>query len=64
MFLFGPGVKAGVHGTQPSLTDLDQDNLKMTTDFRSVYTAILEKWLGVPAEPILGAKYPLLDCVV
>lgn len=63
MFLFGPGVKAGVHGTQPSLTDLDDDNLKMTTDFRCVYAAMLEKWLGVPSEPILEAKYPPLDCI-
>jgi uncharacterized protein (DUF1501 family) len=63
MFLFGPGVKAGVHGTQPSLTDLEDDNLKMTTDFRCVYAAMLEKWLGVPAEPILEAKYPPLDCI-
>jgi uncharacterized protein (DUF1501 family) len=64
MFLFGPGVKAGVHGTQPSLTDLDENgNLKTKTDFRTVYAAILEKWLGVPSEPILGGKFPLLDCV-
>ncbi len=64
MFLFGSGVKAGVHGTQPSLTDLDErGNLKMTTDFRSVYAAILEKWLKVPSEAVLGQKLPLMDCV-
>ena len=63
MFLFGPGVKAGVHGKQSSLTELDDDNLKMTVDFRSVYAAILEKWLNTPSEPILGKEYPLLDCV-
>ncbi len=63
MFLFGPGVKAGVHGKQPSLKELDDDNLKMEVDFRSVYAAILEKWLNTPSEPILGAKYPLVDCV-
>jgi len=64
MFLFGPGVKAGVHGTQPSLTDLDErGNLKMTTDFRSVYATILEKWLKVPGEAVLGQKQPLMDCL-
>ncbi|MCH8924359.1 MAG: DUF1501 domain-containing protein [Planctomycetes bacterium] len=63
MFLFGPGVKAGVHGKQPSLTELDNDNLKMEVDFRCVYAAILEKWLDAPSEPILGEKYPLVDCV-
>jgi uncharacterized protein (DUF1501 family) len=64
MFLFGPGVKAGVHSTQPSLKDLDErGNLKMTVDFRSVYAAILEKWLKVPTEVILGEKFQRLECI-
>ncbi len=64
MFLFGPGVKAGVHSEQPSLTDLDaQGNLKMTVDFRNIYAALLEKWLKIPTETILGEKFPLLDCI-
>jgi uncharacterized protein (DUF1501 family) len=64
MFLFGPMVKPGVHGKQPSLKELDANgNLTMQIDFRCVYAAILEKWLGVPSEPILGAKYPLVDCM-
>jgi uncharacterized protein (DUF1501 family) len=64
MFLFGPMVKPGVHGTQPSLKDLDENgNLKMVHDFRGVYAAILEKWLGTPSDVILGGTYPLLDCV-
>jgi len=76
MFLFGSGVKPGVHGTQPSLKDLEDysdiagkdnfhgsGNLKMHHDFRSVYRAILERWLDTPGEPILGADYPLLDCI-
>lgn len=71
MFLFGPMVKPGVHGTQPSLTDLDTPkgledgggNLKMQVDFRSVYAAILEKWLGVPSQGVLGGKYAAIDCI-
>ncbi|MDP7305164.1 MAG: DUF1501 domain-containing protein, partial [Pirellulaceae bacterium] len=64
MFLFGSGVKPGVHGKQPSLTDLDdRNNLKMQVDFRGVYASILEKWLGTPSEPILEKKYPPVDCI-
>lgn len=64
MFMFGPGVKAGVHSTQPSLTDLDErGNLKMATDFRNVYAGILDKWLTVPHEAILGEKFTALDCI-
>ncbi|MCC7087291.1 MAG: DUF1501 domain-containing protein [Pirellulales bacterium] len=64
MFMFGP-VKTGIHGAHPSLKDVfggGGDWLKPTTDFRSVYATAIEKWLGVPSEPVLG-KYPLIDCI-
>ena len=65
MFLIGPGVKAGIHGELPSLADadLDRGDLKHTVDFRSVYATVLEKWLGCPSEPVLGADFPLVDCL-
>ena len=46
MFLFGKHVKGGFYGRPPSLTDLDDGNLKMTTDFRSVYATMIKEWLG------------------
>ena len=48
MFLFGKHdrIKAGFYGRPPSLTDLDDGNLKMTTDFRSVYATAIKEWLG------------------
>lgn len=55
VFLAGPSVKGGVHGTQPSLTELDKGEPKMTTDFRAVYTATLADWLGLPTDGIGGA---------
>jgi uncharacterized protein (DUF1501 family) len=64
-FLFGPGLKPGIHGAHPSLTDLEGGgggSLKHTVDFRSVYATVLEKWLGISSEPVLG-KYPLLDLI-
>jgi uncharacterized protein (DUF1501 family) len=64
MFVMGGGVKSGVYGCQPSLTDLDErGNLKMAIDFRSVYATILEKFLSAPSEAILGGEYPLLDLI-
>lgn len=64
MFLFGPMVKPGVHGKQPSLTDLDENgNMKMQVDFRRVYAAILEKWLNTSSETVLGSKHELLECI-
>ncbi len=65
MFLLGPAVKAGIHGELPSLAaaDLDKGDLAWNTDFRSVYATVLEKWLHTGSRPILGAQFPLLDCI-
>jgi uncharacterized protein (DUF1501 family) len=54
MFLAGGGVKAGVHGTRPDLSDLDDGDLKFQIDFRSVYAAVLKDWLGADAKKVLG----------
>lgn len=64
MFLFGPGLKAGVHGKQPSLSELDKNNnLKMEVDCRRVYAAVLKKWLSAPDKAILGKEFAPVDCV-
>jgi uncharacterized protein (DUF1501 family) len=57
LFVAGGRVKSGLIGKHPSLTDLDEGDLKFTTDFRGVYAAVLEQWLGVASEPVLGAKF-------
>ena len=63
VFLAGPGVKAGLLGAYPSLTDLDDGDLKPAVDFRRVYATLLEGWLGLPSGPALGGTFeplPLL----
>lgn len=57
LFVAGGRVKTGLIGQHPSLTDLDEGDLNFTTDFRSVYAAVLEQWLGVASEPVLGGKF-------
>ena len=61
MFLVGGKVKPGIVGKHPSLTDIPMSNLQHHTDFRQVYAAVLEKWLGVDSKPILGGKYEPVD---
>jgi uncharacterized protein (DUF1501 family) len=63
LFMVGGGVQGGLHGTYPSLSDLDRGDLKFTTDFRSVYGSVLQGWMGAPADQILGTGYPLLSLV-
>lgn len=61
MFLFGPMVNAGVHGPNPSLTDLAQGDLKFRVDFRQVYAEILDRWLSAPSGTVLGNRYRHLN---
>ena len=62
MFIVSAG-KGGLYGAHPSLTDLDEGDLKFHTDFRSVYATLLEKWLDFSAEPVLGSPFPMMDFV-
>lgn len=57
MFVFGQGIKGGLYGSQPSLTDLTDGDLKHGIDFRSVYATILDKWLGADPQKILGRNF-------
>jgi uncharacterized protein (DUF1501 family) len=64
MFLVGGGVKPGVHGHHPSYEHFNpQGHFIPTHDFRSVYAAVLEKWLGAPSQPILGGKFEPVECI-
>ncbi|MEV1047196.1 DUF1501 domain-containing protein [Streptomyces sp. NPDC049916] len=53
VFVLGEPVKGGFYGEQPSLTDLTDDDLRTTTDFRDVYATLLRGVLGTEPEKIL-----------
>jgi uncharacterized protein (DUF1501 family) len=57
MLLVGHKLKGGLHGKPPSLTDLDDGDLKYTTDFRRVYATLLDKWFNADSTKVLGAKF-------
>ncbi len=46
VYVIGEKVKGGLYGRPPSLTDLDDGNLRYTTDFRRVYATLIKEWLG------------------
>jgi uncharacterized protein (DUF1501 family) len=60
VFLAGPGVKARLVGQTPKLLDLQDGDLKMTTDFRQVYATVLEDWLELPSRPALVGEFERL----
>ncbi|MEU5696852.1 DUF1501 domain-containing protein [Actinosynnema sp. NPDC020468] len=53
VFVLGDRVRPGFHGAQPSLTDLDDGDLKHTTDFRDLYATLLAGVLGTDPGRIL-----------
>lgn len=61
LFVAGGGVKGGIYGKEPSLSDLNRGDLKFTTDFRRVYASLLDGWLKTDSGKILGGKYQGLD---
>tara|TARA_B100000686_G_scaffold104414_1_gene111686 strand:+ start:53171 stop:54394 length:1224 start_codon:yes stop_codon:yes gene_type:complete len=63
MFIIGKPVKGGHYGQIPDLINgLDEgDNLKFTTDFRSVYATLIDNWLKVDSKNILRKNFQTFD---
>lgn len=58
-FAIGNAVKGGQYSEYPSLKaeHLSQGDLVPNQDFRGVYTTILEDWLKLDAQPIVGGAF-------
>ena len=57
VFLIGRGVRGGLHGPHPDLHDLEDGDPKFAVDFRRIYRAVLEKWLGCTAPGVLPGSF-------
>ena len=58
-FVIGDAIKGGLYGEYPSLADeklLDGD-LHYNNDFRSIYTDLLEGWMELDPQPIVGGNF-------
>ena len=64
-FVIGDAVKGGTYGEYPSLEldKLDEGDLQWNNDFRGTYATLLEKWMGMDAQPILGGSYEQFDFI-
>ena len=58
-FIIGERVKGGMYGEYPSTRpeDLEQGDLVPNCDFRSVYSTLLEEWMGLEASPIVNGTF-------
>lgn len=59
MFFAGPTFASQLVGEMPSLSDLDDGDLKFHTDFRHVYATVIEGWLGGSAAKVIGSSFDL-----
>jgi uncharacterized protein (DUF1501 family) len=57
VFLVGPMVKPGPANAHPSMSDLDEGDLRFSVDFRSVYASVLAGWMKADADAILEGRY-------
>ena len=62
-FVVGEPVAGGLYGEYPSLDEgeLVEGDLRFNNDFRSTYSTILERWLGLEAAPIVNGSFEHLD---
>ena len=64
-FALGGSVQGGQYGQYPSLreADLSEGDLAYTTDFRSTYATILDRWLGLDPDPIVHGQFEQFDFI-
>jgi uncharacterized protein (DUF1501 family) len=57
IFLFGKGLKGGILGTNPDLNNLHNGNIVYSTDYRQVYTSVVQDWLGASNEAMQATGF-------
>jgi uncharacterized protein (DUF1501 family) len=63
VFAAGGAVRGGLIGETPSLTALDDDDLRMQHDFRSVYNTVITRWWDLADTPFDKKRYSNLSFV-
>jgi len=65
-FVIGDAVKGGQYSEFPSLeaNQLEQGDVVPNHDFRSIYSVLLEDWMGLDAKPIVEGSFEKLPFLV
>jgi uncharacterized protein (DUF1501 family) len=58
-FIVGDMIKGGLYGEYPSLEEskLLEGDLHFNNDFRSIYSTIVENWMGLDAKSVVGGTF-------
>ena len=64
-FVVGDNVKGGMYGEYPSLEEdkLLEGDLHFNNDFRSIYTDLLEGWMGLDAQPLVNGQFEKFNLI-
>jgi uncharacterized protein (DUF1501 family) len=60
VFVAGAGVRSGLIGSMPDLSDVASGDLKTSIDFRRIYATLLDGWLDLPTLETLGGAFEAL----
>lgn len=63
LFVMGSNLKGTLFGTAPSLELEKNQDLTFSTDFRQVYSTLLDRWLECDAKAVLGKTFAPLGLV-
>ena len=63
LFRIGRSVKGGVYARHPTRDNLDAGDVIYTTDFRTVYSTVVERWLGYPASGVIAGNWQTIPAV-
>lgn len=55
-FALGAPVRGGLYGKYPSLTNLDNQDLRYNLDFRSLYASVID-WMGGDSKAVLEGEF-------
>lgn len=58
--VLGGNIKGGLYGSMPSLTDLQEGDLKYHVDYRSLYATVIKDWWELPGTIFDRSVYPTL----
>jgi len=61
-FMLGGRVRGGMYGEQPSLSDLQNNDIRFKVDYRSLYNTVAINWWG-NLGGIEASKYPALGLI-
>ena len=64
-FVLGGSVEGGLYGQYPSLRDADlsEGDMAYTTDFRTTYATVLDRWLGLDPDPIVHGQFEQFEFI-